>query len=147
MGGQVSRAVEAYTSTSERDEIQKAQDWIYHAMKFQRQMMRLVVQPDQTVEALCNLRGIRDDLFVASRVKVAIIDTAVNFNSEVFDNYTDRLKEYKDFRTDSQQRRPDSHGTHVTSLFLRMAPEADVYVAQAFDSWESLTEVSGTVQL
>ena len=71
----------------------------------------------------------------------------MNLNSKVFDTHRDRLKGYKDFRTDLQRQQFDSHGTHVTSLFLRMAPEADVYVAQAFDSWESLTKVSVKVQL
>lgn len=108
--------------------------------------MPLVVKPNQTVEALCNLRGVPRDLYVASRVRVAILDTEVDLDSPIFSPYKGRIKAYKDFRTDSRRARSDSHGTHVTSLFLHMAPEADVYIAQAFDTWESFTDASDTIQ-
>lgn len=136
------RLVKAYCSTSEKNEIKAAQNWINDAAKLRERMMRLVVQPGQTVEDLCNLPAKSDEHFTARRVKVAILDTEIDFHGPVFKKYRRRMKEYKDFRRDSIPPRPDSHGTHVTSLFLEMAPDADVYVAQAFDTWESFTEVS-----
>ncbi|KAL6403076.1 hypothetical protein AUP68_12408 [Ilyonectria robusta] len=68
------------------------------------------------------------------RVKIAILDTGADLShpdiAEADKN--DRVK-YHDFITDKPTMvDADGHGTHCTSLLLKFAPNAEVYVARVF---------------
>lgn len=134
--------IECY-SNEQKERIELSGQWIADATKRQEQMMRLVLQPHQSVQEFLNSYDKKGGAFAASRVRVAILDTEVDTNSAVFTPYIKCIKEYRDFRPNMDKSTPqlNSHGTHVTSLFLQMAPEAEVYVAKAFDTWESLAQV------
>ena len=141
------QSILAYESRDEAnttaETIANTRQWINDAVEHLEQLMRRIIQPNQTVEALCTFRGVPEHLFTASRVRVAILDSEVDVESAVFAPYRARIKGYEDFRAAGP--RPilplSTHGTDVTSLFLHMAPDADVFVARAFDDRVSLIKV------
>jgi len=78
--------------------------------------------------------------FEASRVKIAVLDTGIDFEDSFIRGAKDRIQGYKnwaDDRKDLDDRQQvydaSGHGTHVTALLLKTAPEADVYVARVAD--------------
>jgi hypothetical protein len=68
------------------------------------------------------------------RVKIAVLDTGCDESSTFFDVGAFRLDRltFKDFVEEGSQTPVDTdgHGTHLVSLIMRIAPEADVYVAR-----------------
>jgi subtilisin family serine protease len=78
--------------------------------------------------------------FETSRVKVAVLDTGVDWNDSYIRGAKDRIMEWKNWADDregqdSQQQVHDDagHGTHVTALLLKTAPEAKVYISRVAD--------------
>lgn len=134
--------IECYGDERE-DRVDASRVWIKNAINRREEMIRLVLQHNPAAEAFSKFNERQGGAITASRVRVAILDTGVNRESALFTT-NNRIKEYWPLRQDTGRSTPqlDSHGTHVMSLFHHMAPEADVYVADAFDTWESLAKVS-----
>lgn len=72
-----------------------------------------------------------------SRVKIAVLDTGIDWNDSYIRGAKDRIVNWKNWADDrqdkdSQQQVHDSagHGTHVTALLLKTAPEAKIYVSR-----------------
>ncbi|WHH59236.1 S8 family peptidase [Petroclostridium sp. X23] len=74
-------------------------------------------------------------------IKVGIIDTGIDLNHE---DLQGRIKEYVNFTTSDRKNATDDngHGTHVAGIIaaernnigiVGVAPEADLYIAKAFD--------------
>lgn len=93
--------------------------------------------------------------FETSRVKIAVLDTGIDWSDSYIRGAKDRIMEWKNWaddrqEQDSQQRVHDDagHGTHVTALLLKTAPEAKIYVSRVADqngatiSAERIAEVS-----
>jgi hypothetical protein len=76
------------------------------------------------------------------RPKIAVLDTGAKFDQRTRDQqYQKRLKEcvtfYRSHQINDGDPLPswvdeDGHGTHVTSLVLRVTRDCDVYAAQVF---------------
>jgi hypothetical protein len=78
--------------------------------------------------------------FETSRVKVAVLDTGIDWSDSYIRGAEDRIVEWKNWADDrddkdSQHQVYDSagHGTHVTALLLKTAPEAKVYISRVAD--------------
>ena len=76
-----------------------------------------------------------------ARVKIAVIDTGFEETVPFFHSprRRPRLKDWKDWVKDS----PDptdiaGHGTHIVSLIMTIAPEADIYVARVAEDRKGL---------
>lgn len=85
------------------------------------------------------------------RVTVAVIDTGFEPSGGLMENYeqANRIKESKswvaserDQEANSKNWRKDldGHGTQVTYLLLRVAPVADVHIAQVFKTRQDLQD-------
>jgi hypothetical protein len=74
------------------------------------------------------------------RIRIAIIDTGAELPEEALDSYGNRLAGHKSWLTPTDKDKDlgrgdkdmDGHGTHATGLLLRLAPDAEVYVARVF---------------
>jgi Subtilase family len=82
------------------------------------------------------LKGRRPDSLV--RVKVAVIDTGVNFqHPEIEDALATEVideKHCRGFPTDLDPKADkNGHGTFVVDVLLQTAPDISVYIARAFD--------------
>ena len=69
-------------------------------------------------------------------VKIAVLDTGVDAM-----NFTirkamkaGRIKDVKSFTPDNETSDKHGHGTHVAGLVLKVAPDADIYIARVFTS-------------
>lgn len=95
--------------------------------------------------------------FDASRVKVAVLDTGIDWNDPLVRGAKERIVKWKNWAGDCEDQAPDSpqqvhdeagHGTHITALLLRIAPEAKVYIGRVADrngamvAAEKIAEVS-----
>jgi len=93
--------------------------------------------------------------FETSRVKVAVLDTGIDWSDSFILGAKDRIIEWKNWTDDREdqecrQQVHDSagHGTHVTALLLKIAPEAKVYISRvanqhgAMVGAEKIAEVS-----
>ncbi|GAT25255.1 hypothetical protein RIB2604_01902090 [Aspergillus luchuensis] len=85
---------------------------------------------------------------VSRRVRIAILDTGYDDNAPFFfsPDVMERLKGWKDWADGSSQ--PEDchgHGTHLVSLVLRCAPDADIYVARIAKSPHQLLNSSDQV--
>lgn len=92
------------------------------------------------------------------RVKVAVLDTGFEPPEGLMESYeqANRIKESKSWITSGEDEEVnsenwrkdlDGHGTHVAYLLLRVAPIADVHIAQVFETRKDLKdpEMAGTV--
>ncbi|KAJ5443340.1 subtilisin-like protein [Penicillium cf. griseofulvum] len=85
---------------------------------------------------------------ISRRVRIAILDTGCDDNAPFFfsPDVEGRLKDWKDWVDGSDQ--PEDchgHGTHLVSLVLKCAPEADIYVARVAKSPDQLLDSSENV--
>ncbi|KAE8411484.1 hypothetical protein BDV36DRAFT_274502 [Aspergillus pseudocaelatus] len=67
------------------------------------------------------------------RVRLAVLDTGCNDNAPFFLSPENdfRLREWKDFVDDANHFEDcHGHGTHLTSLIMKIAPQAEIYVAR-----------------
>ncbi|PYH91049.1 subtilisin-like protein [Aspergillus ellipticus CBS 707.79] len=81
-------------------------------------------------------------------VRIAILDTG--YDEEVpfffFPGIQSRLKGWKDWVDGSDKPRDcDGHGTHLVSLLMKCAPEADVYVARIAKDSKDISESSESI--
>jgi hypothetical protein len=83
-----------------------------------------------------------------ARIKIAVIDTGFEVTVPFFHSPSrrSRLKLWKDWVKDS----PDpidtaGHGTHIVSLIMTIAPEADIYVARVAEDRKGLEGASEIV--
>lgn len=84
----------------------------------------------------------------SSRIKIAILDTGYDPESPFFRSRIrrNRIKSWKDWVSNSLQHQDqDGHGTHVVSLVMRIAPQADVYMARIAEGTEGLQKASQSV--
>lgn len=73
-----------------------------------------------------------------SRVKIAVLDTGIDWNDPYIRGAKDRIVDWKNWADDDHQDKDSKqqvhdgagHGTHVTALLLKTAPEAKVYVSR-----------------
>lgn len=72
-----------------------------------------------------------------SRVKIAVLDTGIDWSDSFIRGAKDRIVNWKNWADDrqdkdSQQQVHDGagHGTHVTALLLKTAPEAKIFVSR-----------------
>lgn len=92
------------------------------------------------------------------RVTVAVLDTGFEPSEGLMANYeqANRIKESKSWvasegdhevNPENWRKDLDGHGTHVAYLLLRVAPVADVHIAQVFKSRKDLEDprIAGTV--
>jgi len=77
----------------------------------------------------------------ASRVKVAVLDTGIDWSDPFVRGAKDRIKGWMnlaDDREEADQRKSvhdaSGHGTHVAALLLKTSPESDLYVGRVADS-------------
>jgi subtilisin family serine protease len=95
--------------------------------------------------------------FDASRVRVAVLDTGIDWNDPLIRGAKERIVEWKNWAGDREDQAPDSphpvhdeagHGTHITALLLKIAPEAKVFIGRVADrngamvAAEKIAEVS-----
>jgi subtilisin family serine protease len=77
----------------------------------------------------------------SGRVRIAILDTGLDLSRSALYTFGDRVKGYKDWIEDEREGKPwvdlDGHGTHSAALLMKVAPEAEVYVARVFKSGTS----------
>jgi hypothetical protein len=81
-------------------------------------------------------------------IKIAILDTGCDIGTPFFFSPTNthRLKGWKDFAQYSPEWEDhDGHGTYLTSLIMKIAPEAEIYVARITLSPEELVLASEKV--
>ena len=81
---------------------------------------------------------------VVDSVRIAVLDTGAEFDHftrmRVYNNRLVECRTWYRFETDSNDKIPaksgdeDGHGSHVTSLVLRVARNCHVYAAQVFRS-------------
>ena len=78
--------------------------------------------------------------FETSRVKIAVLDTGIDWSDSYIRGAKDRIEGWKNWTDDRQdqdikQQVYDSsgHGTHVAALLLKTAPEAKIYVSRVAD--------------
>ncbi|KAG8422122.1 hypothetical protein J3459_010707 [Metarhizium acridum] len=75
-----------------------------------------------------------------ARIKIAILDTGIQFPREAFDLFGDQIIEYKSWIQCNEDRSEldgghgdlDGHGTHCASVLLNVAKNAHIYVARVF---------------
>lgn len=95
--------------------------------------------------------GLPNEKKDVGRVKVAVLDTGFEPAEGLMVNYehANRIKESKswvasggDQEVNSKNWRKDldGHGTHVAYLLLRVAPVADVHIAQVFKTRKDLED-------
>ena len=75
------------------------------------------------------------------KVRIAILDTGIDLPEYALHTYEDRVKDFKDWilgeEGRSQWTDSDGHGTHSAGLLMKVAPEADIYVARVFEKQKS----------
>lgn len=82
------------------------------------------------------------------RVRIAILDTGYDADAVFFQNHTrrQRLVEWKDWVEESDQPKDaHGHGTHLISLVMKIAPDADICVARVAKNPMRLEESSNNV--
>lgn len=82
------------------------------------------------------------------RVRIAILDTGYHDNAPFFflPDVRSRLKGWKDWVGGSDRHEDlHGHGTHLVSLVMKCAPEADIYVARVSKSPSELLDSSDNV--
>ncbi|KAL4985727.1 subtilisin-like protein [Aspergillus falconensis] len=104
---------------------------------------------------LSRLKGFHKELALLAgssslsrRVRIAILDTGCDDNVPFFffSHVEGRLKGWKDWVDGSDQPKDcHGHGTHLVSLVLKCAPEADIYVARVAASPSQLLDSSENV--
>jgi hypothetical protein len=84
----------------------------------------------------------------SARVRIAVLDTGCDDNAPFFfhpDNQP-RLEKWKDWVDGSDQREDcNGHGTHLVSLVMKIAPEAQICAARIAKSPDRLLEASENV--
>jgi hypothetical protein len=120
--------------------------WVSHSLAKMERPLRLTPSSKEAAEIW--LRQLRDKVhpflnFHAHPIKVAIVDTGVQFDKKTRIMYGPRLKEVRSW-TDPQSGKEgvlcpdgedmDGHGTHATSVFLEVDPFSEVFVAKVFES-------------
>ena len=83
----------------------------------------------------------------ASRVKVAVLDTGIDWADPFIRGIKERIQGWKNFADNLQNvNGPEEvhdaagHGTHVAALLLKTSPESDVFIARIADSNGSMVE-------
>ena len=110
-------------------------------------MMRSI-QQSWSARSLCSSSDAPSSNFVPSRVKVAILDSAANIYGPFFNHCRNRVKGFYDFIDDGQPTPEVTHGVHVASLLMHMAPDIDLYFARVLEEKDAslgagrLTKVS-----
>jgi subtilisin family serine protease len=76
----------------------------------------------------------------ASRVKIAVLDTGLDWNDSYIRGAKHRIVDWKNWADDRQDKDSQrqvhdgaGHGTHVAALLLKIAPEAKLYVSRVAD--------------
>ncbi|GLA16157.1 hypothetical protein AnigIFM62618_002726 [Aspergillus niger] len=111
-----------------------ASNWLLDVKEFNRELAQ--------VAPAAGLRGL------SRRVRIAILDTGYDDNAPFFfsPDVMERLKGWKDWADGSIQ--PEDchgHGTHLVSLVLKCAPDADIYVARIAKRPQQLLSASEKV--
>ncbi|PYH72818.1 S8 family peptidase [Aspergillus vadensis CBS 113365] len=111
-----------------------ASNWLLDLKEFNRELAQ--------VAPAAGSRG------VSRSVRIAILDTGYDDNAPFFfsPDVMERLKGWKDWVDGSSQ--PEDchgHGTHLVSLVLKCAPDADIYVARISESPHQLLNSSDKV--
>jgi subtilisin family serine protease len=77
----------------------------------------------------------------ASRIKIAVLDTGIDWGDSFIRGARERLKGWRNWADDRQQLDEreqvydaSGHGTHVAALLLKTSPESDVYVGRVADA-------------
>lgn len=111
-----------------------ASEWLLRLKSFNRELAQVA----PTV-------GLKDP---SRRVRIAVLDTGYDDNAPFFffPDVQGRLKGWKDWVDGSDQPKDlHGHGTHLVSLVLKCAPEADIYVARIAESPNQLLDSSENV--
>ncbi len=83
-----------------------------------------------------------------SRLKIAILDTGYDGDapSLYIPGHSQRIRGWRDFVSGSLTPvDSDGHGTHLTTLLLRMAPSAEIYVARVADNSHGLASAESNI--
>ncbi|KAK8084091.1 hypothetical protein PG996_002872 [Apiospora saccharicola] len=75
-----------------------------------------------------------------TRVKIAVLDTGINLDTPDTWGFRGRIQEFGDFispegNPSSEPSDTDGHGTHTTSMVLKLAPSVDIYAARVSESY------------
>lgn len=111
-----------------------ASEWLLRLKGFNRELA-------QVAPAV----GLKDP---SRRVRIAVLDTGYDDNAPFFflPDVEGRLKGWKDWVDGSDQPKDlHGHGTHLVSLVLKCAPEADIYVSRIAESPNQLLDSSKNV--
>jgi subtilisin family serine protease len=85
-----------------------------------------------------------------ARIKIAILDTGVDMTDSFIGLKSNRTRiQYKSFVPGDSSKNPEDlvgHGTHVTGLLLKVARNADIFVARitknaSFEDPDQIAEV------
>ena len=97
---------------------------------------------------LKQIRQLNDELstvtrspYPGRRIRVAILDTGYDADATFFQppSRRNRLRKWKDWVENSESPQDsDGHGTHLVSLIMKIAPQADIYVSRVAKSPKSL---------
>ena len=80
-------------------------------------------------------KGIRNRRKQGERVKIAIIDTRVDLENPFIRASKKRIRGEKSWVDDGNGIMDSSgHGTYIAGLLLKVAPEADIYIARVAKS-------------
>jgi len=75
------------------------------------------------------------------RVRIAILDTGLELPRSAMNIYKGRIMDFKDWVAGGKDANSwvdsDGHGTHSAGLILKVAPEAELYVARVFEKQDS----------
>lgn len=111
-----------------------ASEWLLRLKSFNRELAQVA----PTV-------GLNDH---SQRVRIAVLDTGYDDNAPFFflPDVEGRLKGWKDWVDGSDHPKDlHGHGTHLVSLVLKCAPEADIYVARIAESPNQLLDSSENI--
>jgi subtilisin family serine protease len=89
-----------------------------------------------------------------SRVKIAVLDTGIDWSDSYIRGAKDRIEGWKNWTNDrrdqdAKQQVYDSsgHGTHVAALLLKTAPEAKIYVSRVADHNGMMTSAENIAEV
>ncbi|KAJ5208734.1 subtilisin-like protein [Penicillium cf. viridicatum] len=111
-----------------------ASEWLLRLKSFNKELAQVA----PTV-------GLKDP---SQRVRIAVLDTGYDDNAPFFflPDVEGQLKGWKDWVDGCDQPKDlHGHGTHLVSLVLKCAPEADIYVARIAESPNQLLDSSENV--
>ena len=82
------------------------------------------------------------------RVKIAILDTGIDLSHpDLKQQWEKRGKEVKSWTVEDGDKDTCGHGSHAAALLMRVAPEAQIYVARVVKDYKDTLEPENVSQV